>query len=393
MVESSDLLLLGDVSNLDIALSVLEDRGYTVHVAAEADYLSKIRQISPEAVLLPAPGISNQLKSNALSNLPGCIRKLDKHLPIVLLCDASCDAEYLQNAIVPLLEQGATDYIVDTDSNGLLLVQVVAGAIEKRHLFIEQKVQVEILARDFRRLERDQRSGLRVQNRMLPDSPAQLDNFILKHRIFASIILSGDSVNYFQLSDKRVLFYLADVSGHGVASALVSVALGGLSRRLRREFDLLGLNTSADVLGWFNKEVLNLNLEQHITMFVGILDDKLNCMQYSNAAHFPGAIMQTDSTTKFLEMGGLPLGICETRYEFQDVDMSAKFDLVLFSDGVLEIMSQTTIEEKEQCLLSLVQSYTTDIDTLVTRLGLDSQREVPDDIAIFTVTRSTSLNG
>jgi sigma-B regulation protein RsbU (phosphoserine phosphatase) len=174
-----------------------------------------------------------------------------------------------------------------------------------------------------------------------------------------------------------------------VAGALVSVALGGLSRRLRREFDSLGFNTSAEVLCWFNQEVLNLNLEQHITMFVGILDDKLKVMQYSSAAHFPCAILKNKRGTAFLEMGGLPLGMCETQYGFQDVDIAENFDLVLFSDGVLEIMSQTYIKDKEQYLLSLVQLHTTDIDTLVGHLEMEGRKNVPDDIAIFTVARNS----
>ena len=176
---------------------------------------------------------------------------------------------------------------------------------------------------------------------------------------------------------------------------MVGIALGGITRRLKREFATLTLITSADILHWFNREILALDIDQHITMFIGILDDKQNILQYSNAAHFPGAILKTRNSEKneivYLEMGGLPLGMCETKYGYQSVKLPKSFDLTLFSDGVLEIMHQASIKDKEEHLLSLVELASTDIETLTARLGLDelgdAPGDVPDDIAIFTVAR------
>jgi serine phosphatase RsbU (regulator of sigma subunit) len=122
-------------------------------------------------------------------------------------------------------------------------------------------------------------------------------------------------------------------------------------------------------------------------MFLGILDGVSNTLQYSNAAHFPAAILQQEKQSVYLELGGLPLGVCETDYDFLEAKVAETFNLVMFSDGVLEIMDKTTIKEKEQDLLSLVQCGNTEIDALVKHLGLDVKEEVPDDIAVFTIAR------
>ncbi len=59
----------------------------------------------------------------------------------------------------------------------------------------------------------------------------------------------------------------------------------------------------------------------------------------------------------------------------------------MFSDGVLEIIDISTIKEKEEYLLSLVQCGNTEIEELVDHLRLDDIKDVPDDIAVFTVAR------
>ena len=58
----------------------------------------------------------------------------------------------------------------------------------------------------------------------------------------------------------------------------------------------------------------------------------------------------------------------------------------MFSDGVFEIMSQATLRIKEEHLLSVVAGQTRqDINGLAEQLGMLNARNIPDDIAIFTV--------
>jgi len=374
-VGSGDLLIVSDTGNIEKELvNSLEDGGYSVLFAAANFCLPAIKKNNPDVLILSLESAAFDARS-----LLDCVLLLDNDLPVVLLTNAGNDA-----LILPLLEQGAYNFCtVGTGADAGLLRHIVSSAICQRKL----RVQNRALKNNLQVLELDQLPGYRVQTRLLPASPARLGPFDLAHLIRPSLILSGDSVNYFQLEDRRVLFYLADVSGHGAAGAMVTVALSGLSRRLAFDYSRLNLETSADILGWFNQELLRLNLEQHITMFLGILDDKKQILQYSNAAHFPAAILNNNKATRFLEVGGLPLGVCDTEYEFKDVTISENFKMVIFSDGVLEIMPQKSIKQKEEALFSLVQCGNTEIQQLVDHLGLDDIKDVPDDIAFFTVAR------
>ncbi|HIG44469.1 MAG: fused response regulator/phosphatase [bacterium] len=373
-VGSGDILVVTEAGTTEAGIvSSLTNSGFSVHVVTAASHcLPSIKQHSPRAILLSA--VSNSIDPMKL--LRSIRKKYDT--PVIVLVEESHAGE-----IVPLLKQGADNYISIPASDSELLTYIVNQAINLK----QERLQQTEMGIRLRELELDQIAGHRVQSSSLPDSPASLGSFVFSHHINPSLILSGDSVDYFPLPDGKVLFYLADVSGHGAAGAIVSVMLTGLSRRLEREFADLGIENSAAVLLWYNCELLRLNLEQHVTMFLGILDAANNTLQYSNAAHFPAAILEQQNQSIFLELGGFPLGMCETEYECSEVKIEENFNLVMFSDGVLEIIDQDTIRDKETELLSLVQCGKTDIDALVKHLGLDRQMDVPDDIAVFTVAR------
>jgi sigma-B regulation protein RsbU (phosphoserine phosphatase) len=245
----------------------------------------------------------------------------------------------------------------------------------------------------FRRLERDQRSGFRVQQAMLPDSPTSIRGITFNHQLYPSLIMSGDFIDYFELFDGRVAFYIADVSGHGASSAFITVLLKSLSRRLLDEFRRF-LST-AEILGWMNSELMQWKLEQHVTMFFGIIDQENSSLEYSNAAHFPGTILCFDQGTNFLEIGGQPLGLYrEPLYQVHHVDLPENYSIVMFSDGVFEILPQRTLEAKEEHLLSVVkcqqlgEDLSGMVDGLVDDLGVLSASAIPDDIAVFTVASS-----
>jgi serine phosphatase RsbU (regulator of sigma subunit) len=229
---------------------------------------------------------------------------------------------------------------------------------------------------------------------MMPQSPKEFHGLTLKHRIQPSMILSGDFIDYFELQDGRFLFYIADVSGHGSAAALITIILKSLSVRLLNEShsshdqEGLSLVTSNEILGWFNSELLRLGVEQHVTMFLGLMNASCSELQYSNAGHFPGAIVADAEQVRYLEIGGLPLGIKrDVTYGRNTVVLPNTFVMVMFSDGVLEILSETTLKDKEKALLSLVNYGVSDTDSIAEQLNLKSITNVSDDVAVFSIVR------
>jgi len=76
--------------------------------------------------------------------------------------------------------------------------------------------------------------------------------------------------------------------------------------------------------------------------------------------------------------------------EYYDYSLALpeSFDLCLFSDGILEILPANGLLQQEECLLDLVREGNTSLEKMCVALRLDELKEVPDDIAIMTISKS-----
>ena len=341
-----------------------------------ADYQSAVGQMQhslPDLILLTKqPGASSLL----------LLSKMHRRYPMVPIVMVATDIN--EEVLREHLDAGASDYVYYVGGEKELLAFVVQQNLEHRMNLKAVASQQETATR-FAQLERDQRSGFRVQQAMLPKSPASIRGLSFNHHIYPSMIMSGDFIDYFELFDGRVAFYIADVSGHGASSAFITVLLKSMSRRLLDEYR--DLNSTAEILSWFNNELLQWDMEHHVAMFFGVIDQEHGRLQYSNAAHFPGTILCDEQSSDFLEIGGQPLGLyAEPRYVSHEVKLPEHYTIVMFSDGVFEILPEETLESKEKRLLTLVKLHRdVDLDAMVDDLGVLTARHIPDDIAVFTV--------
>ena len=375
------LIISGSAEAEEMRLRLVEGGRNAVTIVDYPNALPVIRSTLPDLILL-----TNEPGHSSLS----LIDKIHRQFPLVTIVMVATNI--VEEAMGEHLQAGASDYIYYVGAEKELLAHVVMHNLECRTNAAAAAASEESTSM-FRRLERDQRSGFRVQQAMLPDSPTSIRGMTFNHQLYPSLIMSGDFIDYFELFDGRVAFYIADVSGHGASSAFITVLLKSLSRRLLDEFRRF-LST-AEILGWMNSELMQWKLEQHVTMFFGIIDQENSSLEYSNAAHFPGTILCFDQGANFLEIGGQPLGLYrEPLYQVHHVDLPENYSIVMFSDGVFEILPQRTLEAKEEHLLSVVncqqlgEDLSGMVDGLVDDLGVLSASAIPDDIAVFTVASS-----
>ena len=375
--ENYRLLIISRSSEAEEMKARLVESGFTaVNIVDYPDALEALRASLPDLVLL-----TKQPGRSSLSLLNRIHRRFPTAPVVIVARDVSGETvrEHVQS--------GASDYIYYVGAEKEMLEYVVRRNLESRTNALAAEESEETRAM-FKQLEHDQQSGFRVQQAMLPKSPAYIRGLTFNHQLYPSMIMSGDFIDYFELFDGRVAFYIADVSGHGASSAFITVLLKSLSRRLLDEFTRF--MSTVEILNWFNAELLQWNLEQHVTMFFGIIDQENSELEYSSAAHFPGTILCHENGAEFLEIGGQPLGLYgEPSYEAYTVNLPKQYAIVMFSDGVFEILPQATLESKEEHLLLLVKSHRREhLDALVNDLGVLTASRVPDDIAVFTVASS-----
>ena len=338
---------------------------------------------------------------------PASIRKLVKKLddsevyvPIVAFYSTKQATD-----IVEALRAGAADIVLKPCSDDKGALDDVIGKLFDRvrlnrlnHLY---RQELEEANRDLRdgiaELRADQNAGRKVQLKMLPEGGQEIAGLSTSYLIKPSLYLSGDFLDYFPISEDKVLVYIADVSGHGASSAFVTVLLKNLTNRLQRN---LRRGSSSEILNpdqfleRVNSELLDTGLGKHVTMFVGIISVSERAMRYSVGAHFPMPVLSfEDGETRFLEGSGLPVGLFDKpEWEVYEVPLNKPFHLTLFSDGILEVIEAKSLDEKEKTLLELVSGGRHTIAALSDALNLDEITELPDDIAIVSVTDSKPVH-
>lgn len=305
----------------------------------------------------------------------------NRRLPVVVTSKQELNSEILLDA----LRSGLADaWRLPVDGN--FLAQRIETIINRPR---QARSQAEArLSQYVADLQRDQRAGRYIQMGMLPPNPMAIEHYRLQHRIIPSLILSGDFVDYFRITDRYFAFYIADVSGHGASSAFVTVLLKNFSRRLRREYRPTMLNEPGEILEWINRELLDQKIDKHVVIILAIGDLQRNSVCLVNAGHFPPAILVNEAGASFIEQPGKPVGLFdEVNYQSHRVDLAVGDRLVMFSDGVLDAMDRSKLSQKEAVLLTAAAA-SSDMAAIWRELGI-SESGVPDDMTCLTVRRAS----
>jgi len=393
------LLIDDDTIVRESIAAYLEDSGFEVTEAVDG-------QRGFDLFLKEQPGlIICDLRMPKLDGL-SLLRKIsekqpDIPVPVIVISGAGGMSD-----VVEALRMGASDYIVKPIVDMKVLEHAIEHCLERVDLQVQnQKYKQELettnreLKDSLKLLEQDQRAGLQLQLKMFPQEPLSIGQYRVEYKLIPSLYLSGDFLEYSEFGDHFIGFYLADVSGHGSSSAFVTALLHHLSVTMSRRHEKNGKKDAkpSEILSYFNRELLAVGMDKYVTMFLGIIDTQKGELHYSVAGHLPMPILSRvnkDKSTEvsYLEGTGMPLGIVsEVEYYDYNLALPESFDLCLFSDGILEILPANGLLQQEECLLDLVRGGNTSLEKMRVALRLDELKEVPDDIAIMTISKSGSV--
>lgn len=322
------------------------------------------------------------------------LREMDIQVPAIML-SSEADAGRIMTA----LRLGASDFFVHPVEDEDALIKSIERCVRQRQLRREldesrrrlESANAELRA-TVRVLEQDQQAGRRVQLSMLPTTPLELGDYSFSHTVIPSLFLSGDFTDYFTVGDHHVVFFMADVSGHGSSSAFATVLLKNLFARKRSDYTRRSDDTVLSPVAMLhraNQELLRLDVGKFATMVVGLLDMERNTLRYSIAGHLPQPVLLSHGGVRYLEGGGSAVGLmAEADYSESEVELPDCFTMALFSDGILEILPRDDLIGKEAYLL---EAFGEEVDAspqaVVSRLGLDRVEETPDDIAALFITK------
>ncbi|MBJ9953832.1 MULTISPECIES: RsbU family protein phosphatase GigA [unclassified Acinetobacter] len=214
---------------------------------------------------------------------------------------------------------------------------------------------------------RDLPSAAELQKKLLPN-PIDLQNYKVETLFQPSAYLSGDWYDYWKISDKEIMFYLADVSGHGVTSSLLTSWMAAFHGRSK---------TPRELIKKLNGMLVQENIEKHITMLAGILNIETHTLKWSSAGHYPPPIIfEPNQAPRVLNTSSFPLGLTEDLEveEFEStLNKHARF--IICSDGALEPFSGGLNEQFAQLVYHLQNQ------------SFRAPDHVADDIAILSLRR------
>ena len=318
-------------------------------------------------------------------------------LPVIILSGAGVMAD-----AVRALRLGADDFLLKPVPDLEVVHFALQRALQRAKLEAENTAYREYLEKTNLELKRgldelraDQLAGRQIQLSMLPDQQS-IEGIECSHAVIPSLLLSGDFLDYFSVDEHHIVFYIADVSGHGASSAFVTVLLKNLTYRLRRNYkrgssdDLIH---PVKVLERLNSELLATCLNKHLTMCFGVIDLRNLTLKYSIGGHLPLPVILTRMGVEFLKGKGMPVGMFpEPVYREYCRELPKDFSLVLFSDGVLEIIEERSMLDKENRLLEIVQQNHGRVAQILSALELNEDGpEAPDDIAVMALRRGEVL--
>ena len=156
-----------------------------------------------------------------------------------------------------------------------------------------------------------------------------------------------------RLDENRAAIYIVDVSGHGVASSLLSVSLSRLlsppadaSSILVRggdgadRLDPIGPGEVATRLNRLFP--FELSTEQYSTLVYGIFDVRTRQFRYSLAGHPAPILLPAGGSPRLLEGRGVPIGLADADRPYAEwsVAIDPGDRIYLYSDGIPEAVNE-----------------------------------------------------
>ena len=336
-MESSSALVVGSDEEARVALSrQLDGAGFSTMTAASGEQALEI---------IDKTGITLVLCDWSMTGMSGSefcarLRSSSKERYVYFIFFGGSSDTSAQRA----LEAGADDFISKTVANEELVVRLQSAT---RIIELQDKLAArnDFLEYAYASVTTDLKIAAKVQEDLLPRQfrLAGLDtNWVFKPANF----VAGDMFDYFPMGDDYFVFYILDVEGHGIASALTSFAINnqlnpsshGICAKSVKHNDELSDAVTSTVNNLNLQFEGNLNSSRYFTMVFGIVEVSTGNVTLTQAGHpAPIHLQKASGQAISLGDGGMPVGLIkDASYSSVNCSLKSGDRLYLYSDGMIE---------------------------------------------------------
>ena len=258
-----------------------------------------------------------------------------------------------KNEIAQGLDVGADDFLTKPVNSAELRARIRAGerVLEMERQLKEKNRLVSATLSEMQMLydaiDRDLVEARKLQQSLVPDRVREFDNARVSMLLQPAGRVGGDLVGAFAISDTEIGVYSIDVSGHGIASALMTARLAAYfsgnsaAENIAIEENEKGerrMRPPGEVAEHLNTLILEgMETEHYLTMLLAQVNLQTGDITMTQAGHPHPALQRAEGGISFLGDGGMPIGLIPgaTFSDFHAV-MRPGDRLFLGSDGLTE---------------------------------------------------------
>jgi phosphoserine phosphatase RsbU/P len=309
------LVIDDDPAIVKLMVRTLQHEGYVVFSADNGQSgIDQLKHIKPDLIILDM----DMPKMNGLDFLKHIRDEKMTKVPVLILSGTS-----ELDLIIESYQYGVYDFIRKPENTGVMLKRVENGLKIGEIVSFNNYIKIELAMSRV------------LQSHLFPPERFTGEFFNISAWTVPLTDIGGDLYDYILFRDNRLIFILADVSGHSISAALFIANVKMIFRNGVKLYDDPG-----EILTYINREIGDsMPTGSFVTLFCGLVDPEKYLFHYSNGGH-PLPLMIRQGKNLVVEEAEPFLGpIPETQYSTKTIKLEKRDRIIIFSDGIQDWIS------------------------------------------------------
>lgn len=319
------LVVDDDATSRKLLARTLSSTGYDCREADNGrEGLNLVRSERPSVLLLDfdMPGLNG---AEVLHRLRADKDPDIAQLPVIVLTGHGGE-----ESEVLCLEAGADDFVTKPINTAILGARIETQ-LRLRSMRQQLQKQNDELEAWRLNLERDLSAARLTQQSLIPQKAPRLPGWEVATCYRPVIQVGGDIYGWLRMTDRRILFWIADATGHGAAAALLTTLA-----KLLFHHGTVEHQAPVAIMQAVNADFRSIfGARSFMTAMCVALDPKTGRASIVGAGHPPLLILRHDGSKKLIESCAPPLGLAaRSQFVKTIVDLAPGDTFVLYTDGL-----------------------------------------------------------
>ena len=237
---------------------------------------------------------------------------------------------------------------IDGNSFALVSVDIISREVDAQRRRLAERAEAD------RRLAHELDIARQVQARLLPQTVPSIRTLDYAGTCIPARQVGGDYYDFLNMADGRFGLVIGDVSGKGIAAALL---MANLQANLRGQCAVS--SEPQALLGSVNQLFCKSTASSaYATLFFAEYDDRTRRLRYANCGHLPALVLRRDNTVEKLGSTCTVIGLFEEwTCSIDECELLPGDTLAIYTDGITESFSEAGEEFGEERLTEALQRH------------------------------------